>query len=111
MPKATEPETPTEFLVEGKRYPVVDLDDLEFGEIELIEEAFGCAADDVDFRRAKAIRWLVFISMKRAGADVKFDDLGDLKFSAIEDAPEQPSNGAAKRPTKAKAAKRGPAAA
>lgn len=95
--KKTEDEAaPARFRIDGKEYPVVHIDDLEFSEIELVEEAFDCAIEDIDIRRAKAMRWLVFISMRRAGADITFEDLGELKITDVAEVEQ-----AAKRPTKA----------
>lgn len=92
-----EADAAAEFVVDGKTYEIVDLDDLEFGEIELIEDAFGVAAEEIDFRRTKAIRWLVFISMRRAGADVEFEQLAQIKVSDITDTASV--NGEPVRPT------------
>lgn len=91
------------FKVEGNEYPLADTDDLTFEELEMLEDAFGMAYEDIDWRRAKSIRWLIYLSMRRGGSDVKFEDLGSVKFSDFSDVEEEPeTNGAkAKRPTKA----------
>lgn len=74
------------FKMNGREYRLASLDDLTYEEIEMIEDAFDKPLAEVDLRRAKAQRWLIFLSLKRAGQNVKFADLGEIKFADVQDA-------------------------
>jgi hypothetical protein len=89
--KAEEQDSTVRFKVNGREYVMADVSDLDFEEQELIEDAFNLPLEDIDFRRAKALRWLIFVSMRRAGVQVTFDDLKSIKGSDISDAEERPT--------------------
>jgi hypothetical protein len=84
------------FTIDGKAYSV-DFDDLELGEVEIIEEACDAPLALIDFRRVKAIRGVVFMLMRRDDPDVTMAEVASIKLSAITDTPD---GDAAKRPTK-----------
>jgi hypothetical protein len=94
------------FTIEGKTYPLADPNDLTFGEIEQIEDAFGVPIEDIDWRMQKFARWLVYISIHRHDAEstIKFDDLGEMRFQALDWSEEKPKpkTPAKRRPTKAR---------
>lgn len=73
------------FRLFGQEYKLAQLDDLSYEEIEMIEDALGKSIADIDIRLAKFQRWLIYVSLRRAGRkDVAFEDLGRVKFSAAE---------------------------
>lgn len=85
-PKAKQkPTNAIPLTINGKSY-TVDLDELELWELELLEDEFDCAFDQVDFNRVKAIRILAFIAMRRTNAKLTMGDVATLKISAFEDA-------------------------
>lgn len=90
-PEAEDTDATVRFKVNGTEYVMADVSDLDFEEQELIEDAFNLPIEEVDFRRAKALRWLIFVSMRRAGQQVTFDDLKTIKSSDIQDAEERPT--------------------
>lgn len=83
------------FTVDGKRYEI-DMDDLEFGEVELLEEAFDLPFEEIDLRRMKAMRLIVFIAMRRKDPDVSMDDVAHIKIGSF--LPEEDES--EKRPTR-----------
>lgn len=92
-PKAPPEPEKARFKFKGREYDIADIDDLEFGELEEIEDAFGLPAEEIDWRRAKATRWLLYLSLRRAGVTVKFEDLAEVRFSDVEDGddPDRPT--------------------
>lgn len=70
------------FVYKGATYRI-SFEDLTLGETEMIEEAFDRPIGDVDFRRMKAIRWLMFIVISRK-REISMDELAELKDSDIE---------------------------
>jgi hypothetical protein len=90
--------------IDDKTY-TLDPEDLELGEIELLEDEMDSAVADIDFNRGRAMRVLVFIAVHRENPDFSMDDAKRVKISAITDV-QQNGNGSApagarKRPTKA----------
>lgn len=81
--------------INGKQY-TLDPDDLELGEVELLEEEMDCALDKIDFGRAKAMRVLVFILLKREDPEYTMEQASKLKLGSFV----EPEEGA-KRPTRA----------
>jgi hypothetical protein len=81
------PDTDITMHIDGKPY-TLDPNDLELGEIELIEEVCDSAFDDIDFTRAKAIRMLVYTVLHREDPTITMDDAKEIKIGAITDAPE-----------------------
>lgn len=80
-------------------------DDLELGEIGVIEELCDRSMRDIDFESARGIQGLVWVAMHRKNPQFTIADAGRIKFSAIQDAVTDESADAAKgkaeRPTKA----------
>lgn len=76
------------FKVGGREYRMASFDDLTYDEIEMIEDAFDKPLEEIDIRRAKAQRWMIYISLRRAGQNVKFEELGQIKFTDVQDADE-----------------------
>ena len=92
-------------LINGKKYSI-NPDDLELGEIEIIEDECDEALETVDFRRARAMRVLVYTLMHREDPTFTMDDARAIKLSAIEEQPPEPPpappvKGKPRRPTPA----------
>lgn len=68
------------FKFRGGEYRLVGFDELTYKEIEVLEDAFDKPIQEIDTRRALAQRWAIFISLQRAGVDLSFDDLGQIRF-------------------------------
>jgi hypothetical protein len=68
--------------INGKPYEV-SVDDLELGEIEVIEDAAGAALANIDFGRAHAIRGLVYVLKHREDPLFTMDDARHLKIGAL----------------------------
>lgn len=93
--------------IDGKEYSLSP-DDLELGEVELLEEELDASLDAIDFTRAKAMRVLVYLLIHRDDESFTMEDASRLKLSSLTE-PETNGNGngnggAKKRPTKAAAA-------
>lgn len=116
MEDTTEDTTTNDMRLEinGKTY-ALDPDDLELGEIEVLEEVCDAPMDSIDFSRAKAMRALVFLMVHRDDESFTMADAAHIKVGMLRD-PDQASeadragtstNGAKpvarKRPTKAAA--------
>ena len=99
MPEANDP---IRLSIDGQTYSI-DPDDLELGEIEIIEDEMDCAIDSVDFGRAKAMRLLAYTVIHRENKNFSMDDAKRLKIGAFSDPDAESENGtgAAKRPTRA----------
>lgn len=92
-----------QLTIDGKAYEV-DPDDLELWEVELLEDEMDCSLDAIDFNRAKAMRVLAYLMLRRDNPKFSMEDAKHLKLKAFGEAPEPSSNGngtGAKRPTKA----------
>lgn len=87
-------------LVIDEQTYAIDPDDLELGEVELIEDEMGVAVQDVDFNRAKAMRVLSYILIHRNDRSFTMDDARKLKLSSFGDV-EEPAEEKPKRPTRA----------
>lgn len=107
------------FKVSGKTYEWVEADDLEFNEVELLEDVFELPAPEVfglvERGSMKALKYLVFFSMRRKDSTVTLDDVGRLAIGPVSQAvaegrqAEQDAQAEAekaKRPTRRSAAKR-----
>lgn len=87
--------------IAGKLYEV-DVDDLELGEIEVIEKAADAALANIDFGRAHAIRALVYVLKHRENPAFTMDDARQMKIGALaEQEPDEPTpiKQATRRPT------------
>lgn len=91
--------------IDGKTHSI-NPDDLELGEIEVIEDAVDRPIGDVDFGRIKAVRALVYVIMHRDDPSFTMDDARSMRSGALswdepepepEPEPESKTNGA--RPT------------
>ncbi len=94
------PDNTIRLMVDGKLY-VADPDDLELGEVEVIEEFNDAPLADIDFNRARGLVSLVWLVMHREDSTVTVDDVRRIKFSTITDAEAEE---VPKRPTRAKKA-------
>lgn len=94
------------FTIDGKTYSMVDPQDLEFREIEAIEDAFDLPIEEIDWRRQKFARWLMFASIRRQDPDatITYEDLGEIKYSELKwsEAKAAKKPAAKRRPTKAR---------
>lgn len=90
-------ENTIDLVIQGKTYSF-EPDDLELGEAELIEDELNAPLEEIDWRRARAIRCLAFVLLRRDNPAITMDEARGLKVS---DFAEAEVNGAgAKRPTK-----------
>lgn len=64
---------------------VVDLDDLELGEIEEFEESMGCSLAETDLNSAKALVRLIWITKKRDDPKFTLDKARKVKLSQLGD--------------------------
>lgn len=113
---APAPETEDKFklTIEGREYEL-NTDDLEIGEIEVIEDELDMAWEDVDWEagRMKPVRLLAYLLIHRDRPDFTMEDAKRLKVSSfdVEEAAGASGNGngngsaKAKRPTKAAASR------
>jgi len=85
--------------INGKHHEL-DPDDLTLGEVELLEEELDQPLEDIDFSRAKAMRVLVYLMVRRSEPQFTLEDAGELKVASIQDASEK-KPAAGKRPTRA----------
>lgn len=92
MATATKKEPEFRFELKGL---VVEMnsEDLTFGEVEWIEDYLGVPLPAVDFGSFKAQWAIAFVAYKRKVPDASFDELRDMKLTALKEAKE-------KRPTK-----------
>ena len=71
------------FKIEDNRYEI-DLEDLEFGEVEALEEAFDLPFDEIDLARMKAMRILIYIAMRRKDPRVTMEQVSAFKVTSFE---------------------------
>lgn len=90
-------ENTIDLVIQGKTYSF-EADDLELGEAELIEDELNAPLEEVDWRRARAIRCLAFVLLRRENQKITMDDVRALKVSDFAEA--EPNGSAGKRPTK-----------
>ena len=78
------------FKVSGKTYEWVEADDLEFNEVELLEDVFELPAPEVfalvERGSMKATKYLVFFAMRRKDSTVTLDDVGRLAIGPVAEA-------------------------
>lgn len=78
------------FKIAGKTYEWVEADDLEFNEVELLEDVFELPAPEVfglvERGSMKALKYLVFFSMRRKDSTVTLDDVGRLAIGPVSEA-------------------------
>lgn len=87
------------FTISGKRH-AIDPEDLELGEVEILEELCDAPLEEIDFRRASAIKGLVYIVMRRNDQNFTIEDAAHIKLSALNQ--DEVANGNGKPgPTKA----------
>ena len=88
--------------IDGEEYEI-DPQDLDLGEMELVEEESGQLFDDVNWASAKGILLLTYIALHRRDNSVTLDDCRKIKVRQFEQATdvadEAESNGV-QRPTK-----------
>lgn len=78
----------------------VDIDEFTLGEIDELEQAFGCKLEEIDLERAKALVWMVYLTKRRKDPKYTLEQARAIKVSALPQ-PEEP----AKRPTRARKGK------
>lgn len=104
MPEADTPEFDYAVVIDGKRYDI-NVEDLELGELEVMEEACDCAIDDIDWNRASTLRALAFIVKHREDSSFSMDDARRLtlkRFRPVDEPKADPAKPVgAKRPTRA----------
>lgn len=91
MPKKAD--SLTRFELDGEVLEL-DLNDLTFGEIEILEEYFQCLVEDIPWGSTRSALMLAYLAKRRKDPTTTLDDLRDIKVSAFSEAK-------SKRPTKA----------
>lgn len=71
--------------IKGREYEI-DVMDLEFQEIEALEDACDAPLEAIDFRRARALRALAYLVLHREDPSVSMDDVRKMKMSDLSDA-------------------------
>lgn len=66
------------------------LDELTFEEIELLEDAFDAPISQVNLERAKALRILAFIALRRKDSRLRMSDLEKLPIEALQEVEDEP---------------------
>lgn len=64
----------------------IDLDDLTIGDLEDFEDIVGVTFEDAqaaNFASIKALKALVFLTMRKTDADFSLDDARNIKVSAL----------------------------
>jgi hypothetical protein len=108
--KPEDEDTTIRLHIDGKEY-ALDPNDLELGEVELVEEELGVPWDDVDWRFVKPSRLLAYLLIHRDNPSFTLEDAERIKLGALDDKAAEASNGNGngsggakkKRPTKAAA--------
>ena len=75
--------------IEGKNY---DLEELTLDEVEQIEEALDAGIGEIDLRRAKVIKVIVYTLMRRDNPALTLEEVGQIKMVSL--AEDIPTNGA-----------------
>jgi len=99
MPEQTEPDFA--IVIDGKSY-TLEMNDLELGELELIEDVLDAPVDEIDFRRTRAMRVIAYVLIHREDESFTMDDAKRIKIGAFSDATPPASEPGAKRPTRAR---------
>ena len=66
--------------INGKTY---DADDLTLDEVEQIEEACGGSLEELDLRRAKVIKQVVFALMRRDNPELTLEQVGQIQVKTL----------------------------
>lgn len=67
-------------MINGKPYSV---DDLTLDEVDRIEETCGGPLEELDLRRAKVLKTVVFTLMRRDNPDLTLDDVGKITVASL----------------------------
>ncbi len=82
-PREAEPETDDGFVlkINGKEY---DATDLTLNEVETIEDLCGgVSLDSLDLGRAKTLKAIVFVLLRRDEPEITLEDAGNVKLSGL----------------------------
>jgi len=66
---------------------VIDLDSLNFDEMDELETISGCSFDEIGEAgrpKAKVMKALVFITLKRQNPDITLDEVGKMSLTDID---------------------------
>lgn len=66
--------------INGKDYRI---DDLTLDEAELLEDTFDCSLDQIDFKRAKVLKQVVFLLLRRDNPKLTIDEVGAIKVVSL----------------------------
>jgi hypothetical protein len=92
--------------IDGEVYEI-DMDELELGEVGVIEDLTDKSVQEIDWESARGLQGLVWIAMHRKDPRFTLDQAGRIKFSSFSDPDVVNGTGdgekvkAGKRPTKA----------
>ncbi len=78
----TEDNAGTRFEFDGEILEF-DIESLTFGEVEFIEEYFGCPLDLVPWESGRGSLVGSYLALRRKGRDVSLDDLRKLKINVL----------------------------
>ena len=70
--------------INGKSY---SLDDLTLDEAEQLEDAFDASLEEIDFRRTKVIKQVVFLLLRRDNPELTLAEVGQIKVAALAPTP------------------------
>jgi hypothetical protein len=74
------PNTESTIRINGKDY---NAEDLTLAEVEELEEACGGPLEDLDFRRAKVIKQVVYTLLKRDNPEVTLEEVGAIQIVSL----------------------------
>lgn len=83
-----------------------EIESLELGELEWLEEDLGQSVDEIHFGSARAVVRIVWLFRKRTNPDLTLDDIRKMPMSALvqsddaDDAPAKKKPAAKARPTR-----------
>ncbi len=79
--KASEPDDGFVLKINGKEY---DATDLTLNEVETIEDLCGgVSLDSLDLGRAKTLKAIVFVLLRRDEPEITLEDAGNVKLSGL----------------------------
>ena len=71
----------------------LNVSDLDLNEVDEIEDEFGLAISEIDFKRAKHLRFLVWVFMKRENPEATLEDAGKIKLTELDPTPARKGGG------------------
>lgn len=60
-----------------------DLDELTFGEVEIIEDYFGKPLEEVELESLRGVMILAYLELRKTNPDITLDDMREKKVSLL----------------------------